>query len=1264
MSINLTDELNAKTKKGKLGAARQMYLDGDTKNLQQAYEETSTHFDTLDTRSSQMEKAIQDISATGGASTANAVSYDNTISELKAVNIQGAVDEVSSISHFAKRGSAINISTNYNSLNTTEVLTLSQAINKVSSKDRVLGFQGTYLASDGWHTIIYTGDSLSTWVDSTKWINFTDNIFNSISKNATFAGIAIPTTNPGSPGGPVFYLATQPGTYSNFNGIEILNDETVILSWNNGTWSKEDCGLATMESVMNISSNDRFISNVKNGYIHIDDGIKINVSSINNTVYSPIYYRVQSHKTYKINGLNGLLVTLYLYDINKSYIGYYKDSFFGSYNLFTPQENVAYIRIALRHSSSTLTKDTFDYNIWFEEYKIETTDIFNSFQCGKLSIIGDSISTYNEEGYKIEGYKTYYPNYDVNDVKKTYWGRLLENNHGEIEVNASWSGSCITNVRADSGYPSLCDRIPLIGNPDTIIIALGTNDSNDKASIGDYNYDASIAELDESKFAQAYIKGIKMIQSTYPHARIICAIFKMGDSYRTAIKIIADYYGLEIIDASSYQSVGDNKHPSFNGMIEISNKFVNILNRNETKDIATKYGSLLTDISISYMDYADTFTFNESEDTLIIKDSIYLYPIDKSRIMIDASVYTSPIEIGLKGLVSGTKFLVYDSSDKTIKTITPYQNYVEKNDGIYIFAIVQKVKYRVGKTQFGKYEIHTKNNVHRTISKGFDGVFSTSEDSSYFGMNYIKTPGVYIRRDSGSSRGSLLFVSVTNNIISQSYLEIGTDGKFSITERVFNNETEAWSAFKNTQGISWLHLPTISLNGTIIFENNKITFEGSAYIYTKTSRYPLPSSGNLTLTTAITKLIWDRVNNVILDAAIDTYYDESDKVTLGFIVRDSDGNIKNALLNAACQNIVYPIQNKSFASIYNPSKIKYIPHRGVRNAEIPENTAYSVMFAALYGLKYSECDVRYTSDGIGVIMHDATINRTMYNTDTSEISDSTTIADNTFETLSQFVYKSTNPLYRTKIQTVKEYIDACTQWNVCPIIQGSMSADDLEYCMKKLGDNWIAYDANNTAIRQYSDNVLCLTSTNFDNPEQMVSYLKNIGGRVGLSRLHNEQLTDEYIAACKVNGFEIMASYAYEHQNIPDAIRRGVTIVLSDNVGKDTNRILVSSFEGWSNFTHTGAVVDNKLSLGAEQYLQYNLTKKGNYKIYAQFSGLGNITLPNYTDTGVYGENIFPMQDGVFIYTFLKLENESYTINIKALQTLMISRLIIFYEEN
>lgn len=84
-------------------------------------------------------------------------------------NIHEAIDEVSSIGHFAKRGGIVNISTNYNSINTTEVLTLAQAIAKVPSEDRVLGFQGKFLTENGWVTYQFNGDSISNWNNQDYW---------------------------------------------------------------------------------------------------------------------------------------------------------------------------------------------------------------------------------------------------------------------------------------------------------------------------------------------------------------------------------------------------------------------------------------------------------------------------------------------------------------------------------------------------------------------------------------------------------------------------------------------------------------------------------------------------------------------------------------------------------------------------------------------------------------------------------------------------------------------------------------------------------------------------------------------------------------------------------------------------------------------------------------------------------------------------------------------------------------------------------------
>lgn len=62
-------------------------------------------------------------------------------------------------------------------------------------------------------------------------------IISTVGANATFAGIASPATNPGTPDGPVFYLASEGGTYTNFNAIE-LQDGLSVLTWN-GSWSSQ-----------------------------------------------------------------------------------------------------------------------------------------------------------------------------------------------------------------------------------------------------------------------------------------------------------------------------------------------------------------------------------------------------------------------------------------------------------------------------------------------------------------------------------------------------------------------------------------------------------------------------------------------------------------------------------------------------------------------------------------------------------------------------------------------------------------------------------------------------------------------------------------------------------------------------------------------------------------------------------------------------------------------------------------------------------------
>lgn len=139
-NINVTAPIHAATKKGKLGAAQEIFLEGDTQTVEKeiqdinsrhndlsskheslsstvsdhakqiesnqsqitanksAQDEKNTSLDAnmakLNTRDDQITELVKGVTATGGASVATAVSYDNTSSQLASATVQGAVDEL------------------------------------------------------------------------------------------------------------------------------------------------------------------------------------------------------------------------------------------------------------------------------------------------------------------------------------------------------------------------------------------------------------------------------------------------------------------------------------------------------------------------------------------------------------------------------------------------------------------------------------------------------------------------------------------------------------------------------------------------------------------------------------------------------------------------------------------------------------------------------------------------------------------------------------------------------------------------------------------------------------------------------------------------------------------------------------------------------------------------------------------------------------------------------------------------------------------
>lgn len=63
-----------------------------------------------------------------------------------------------------------------------------------------------------------------------------------------FAGVATINTNPGTPDAKVFYIANGKGTYEKFGGINVTEDDVVVLYWDS-SWHKVSTGIASQEKL-------------------------------------------------------------------------------------------------------------------------------------------------------------------------------------------------------------------------------------------------------------------------------------------------------------------------------------------------------------------------------------------------------------------------------------------------------------------------------------------------------------------------------------------------------------------------------------------------------------------------------------------------------------------------------------------------------------------------------------------------------------------------------------------------------------------------------------------------------------------------------------------------------------------------------------------------------------------------------------------------------------------------------------------------------
>jgi len=158
------------------------------------------------------------------------------------------------------------------------------------------------------------------------------------------------------------------------------------------------------------------------------------------------------------------------------------------------------------------------------------------------------------------------------------------------------------------------------------------------------------------------------------------------------------------------------------------------------------------------------------------------------------------------------------------------------------------------------------------------------------------------------------------------------------------------------------------------------------------------------------------------------YEPANDVESVQFTYRSYDDADMSIYVMSNSYDLYKTINNVKCSYAFDSKIIKGINHRGY-NQEAPENTIPAYKLSVEHGFKFVETDVRFTSDNVPVLLHDATVDRT---------SDGTgNIADMTYAQVSELDFGSwkSSTYTGTKIPTLEEFIIFCKNTNIYPYLE-------------------------------------------------------------------------------------------------------------------------------------------------------------------------------------------------------------------------------------
>ena len=307
---------------------------------------------------------------------------------------------------------------------------------------------------------------------------------------------------------------------------------------------------------------------------------------------------------------------------------------------------------------------------WIDDIKAIKSDIIKLFaenkvdlRKKKISILGDSLSTF--EGYIPPQNISYYPNVnnDVNSVKQTWWDILLNTINATLEINNSFSGAKVSGTDASS----FITRHAELGNPEYIIIHGGTNDASwANVPAGELHFDSPLNDLNINEFSDAYDFLIRCILDKYKHTNIILVIPSIvSNEYANSIISICEHYQLfGYVDLRNITLTLSSGHYQKDSMQVVAEKVLEVISKN--KNVERVFGKSLID-----EEYASSISSIDNEEYLAVEQDAEGKVLsstnpDGSHYIYNANSETIPEEFSHIEDPEGRTEITTDAEDKIL----------------------------------------------------------------------------------------------------------------------------------------------------------------------------------------------------------------------------------------------------------------------------------------------------------------------------------------------------------------------------------------------------------------------------------------------------------------------------------------------------------------------------------------------------------------------------------------------------------------------